>query len=80
MLAFAVISTLHTVLGEIVPKTFTLQNAERVALFTAGPVRLFFNCFRPFIWFLDWLADGDDAPARSAEAAARTRSRTPRRS
>jgi CBS domain containing-hemolysin-like protein len=56
ILAFAVISTLHTVLGEIVPKTFTLQNAERVALVAAAPVRAFYNCFRPFIWFLDWLA------------------------
>jgi CBS domain containing-hemolysin-like protein len=56
IIAFAVISTLHTVLGEIVPKTFTLQNAERVALVAAGPVRVFYNCFRPFIWFLDWLA------------------------
>ena len=56
VLAFAVISTLHTVLGEIVPKTFTLQNSERVALVTAGPVRIFYACFKPFIWFLDWLA------------------------
>ncbi len=56
IIAFAVITTLHTVLGEIVPKTFTLQNAERVALVAAAPVRLFYNCFRPFIWFLDWLA------------------------
>jgi CBS domain containing-hemolysin-like protein len=58
ILAFAVISTLHTVLGEIVPKTFTLTNSERVALFTAGPVRVFYRIFQPFIWFLDWLATG----------------------
>ena len=56
VIAFAIISTLHTVLGEIVPKTFTLQHAERVALVAAGPVRVFSQCFLPFIWFLDWLA------------------------
>ena len=56
VLAFAIISTLHVVLGEIVPKTMGLGRAERVALWVAGPVRVFFRLFQPFIWALQRLA------------------------
>jgi CBS domain containing-hemolysin-like protein len=56
ILAFAIISTLHVVLGEIVPKTMGLGRAERVALWVAGPVRVFFRAFQPFIWALQRLA------------------------
>ena len=37
IVAFAIITTLHVVLGEIVPKTIGLGRAERVALWVAGP-------------------------------------------
>jgi CBS domain containing-hemolysin-like protein len=56
ILAFAIISTIHVVLGEIVPKTMGLGRAEQVALWVAGPVRVFFRVFQPFIWFLQRLA------------------------
>ena len=56
IVAFALISTLHVVLGEIVPKTIGLSRAEGTALFVAGPVRVFFRLAGPFIWFLQRLA------------------------
>jgi CBS domain containing-hemolysin-like protein len=56
IVAFAIITTLHVVLGEIVPKTIGLGRAERVALWVAGPVRVFFRIFQPFIWTLQRLA------------------------
>jgi len=40
------------VMGEIVPKSFTLEHAERVALLVAGPINWFYAVFRPFIWVL----------------------------
>jgi CBS domain containing-hemolysin-like protein len=43
--AFAVITTLHIVLGEQAPKLFGLQMAERVALSTALPMQLFYRVF-----------------------------------
>jgi CBS domain containing-hemolysin-like protein len=54
--AFAVISALHVVLGEIVPKTVGLNRAEATALWLAGPVRVFFRLAHPFIWLLQSLA------------------------
>ena len=52
ILAFTILSYFHVVMGEIVPKSFTLQYPERVALLAAGPISAFYVIFRPFIWVL----------------------------
>jgi CBS domain containing-hemolysin-like protein len=52
ILAFTILSYFHVVMGEIVPKSFTLQHPERVALIAAGPISAFYVVFRPFIWVL----------------------------
>ena len=53
IIAFAVITTLHIVLGEQAPKLFGLQRAERVALATALPMQLFYRVFSIPIRALD---------------------------
>ena len=57
VLAFAIISSLHVVLGEIVPKTLTLSRAESVALAVALPVNVFMWVFWPFIWVLRGMSE-----------------------
>src|SRR5690242_13253974 len=52
--AFALLSALHVVLGELVPKTVSLARAERVALLVALPFQWFLHTFR---WVID-LLDG----------------------
>ncbi|MGZ4481743.1 MAG: hemolysin family protein [Gaiellales bacterium] len=52
LLAFTILSFFHVVMGEIVPKSFTLQHAERVALAVAMPINVFYSVFKPFIWVL----------------------------
>ena len=52
-IAFAVITALHVVAGELAPKGVALQYPERVALIIAGPLRLFRAVFRPAIWALN---------------------------
>ena len=52
ILAFTILSYFHVVLGEIVPKSYTLVHAERVALAVAVPIDLFYTIFKPFIWVL----------------------------
>jgi CBS domain containing-hemolysin-like protein len=52
IVAFTILSYFHVVMGEIVPKSFTLQHPDRVALIVAGPISAFYVVFRPFIWVL----------------------------
>jgi putative hemolysin len=51
-LAFFVITFLHVVLGELVPKGVALSYSERTALAVSTPVRGFFVLFKPLIWVL----------------------------
>jgi len=51
-LAFVILSALHVVVGELVPKTVSLARAERVALLIARPFHWFLNTFR---WAIDLL-------------------------
>jgi magnesium and cobalt exporter, CNNM family len=53
-IAFALLSAMHVVFGELVPKTISLARAERVALLVARPFLWFLNTFR---WAID-LLDG----------------------
>lgn len=48
-IAFIVITYMHVLLGEIVPKSLALQKAERVALAVAGPMDFFMTLARPFL-------------------------------
>jgi CBS domain containing-hemolysin-like protein len=57
-LAFALITSLHIVLGEQSPKIYAIGNAERVTIFAAPVVTLFDRFFRPFIHMLDRATDG----------------------
>jgi putative hemolysin len=45
--AFVLITSLHVILGELVPKSLALQRAERVALAVAAPMDVFLTLTRP---------------------------------
>jgi putative hemolysin len=47
--AFILITYLHVVLGEVVPKSVTLQRPDRVALAVAAPMDFFITVARPFL-------------------------------
>ena len=74
VLAFALITYLHIVLGEQVPKGVALRYAERTSLTAAPLMDIFFRVFRPFIVLLDssahivlgWLGAGLPAGHRMA--------------
>src|SRR5438270_5878518 len=51
-LAFMVITYLHVILGELVPKSLALQRAERVALAVAAPMDVFLKITRPFLFVM----------------------------
>jgi CBS domain containing-hemolysin-like protein len=52
-IAFAIITFIHVVVGELAPKTLAIQKAEKVTLLTAKPLILFYKILYPFIWVLN---------------------------
>lgn len=55
--AFSIISFLHIVVGELAPKTLALRRSERVSLWTATPLYLFYWLMYPFIHVLNLSAN-----------------------
>jgi CBS domain containing-hemolysin-like protein len=56
VLAFAIVTAITVVLGEIVPKTLSLVRTEQVALASVDVVVAFSAVFRPFVATLDQLS------------------------
>jgi len=55
-IAFATITVLHIVLGELAPKSLAIRHSETVAYAVSLPMRAFFIVFKPAIWVLNGLA------------------------
>ena len=53
VIAFALVTFIHVVVGELAPKTLAIQKAEAVTLNLAGPLILFHNVMYPFIKLLN---------------------------
>ncbi|HVE81514.1 MAG TPA: hemolysin family protein, partial [Myxococcales bacterium] len=56
-LAFVVITFLHIVLGEQVPKNLAIRKAEPVGFTVAAPMRGFFLMFYPGVWLLSTVSN-----------------------
>jgi putative hemolysin len=56
-LAFLIITFLHVVVGELVPKGVALGHSETTALAVSAPVRGFFVLLKPLIWVLQQSSD-----------------------
>ena len=57
VIAFAVISFLHIVIGELAPKSLAIRNPEVVSLWTALPLYGFYWAMYPFIYVLNGSAN-----------------------
>ncbi len=57
IIAFAIITILHVVVGELAPKTIAIQRAERTASWVARPLEWFRVLFAPIIWTLNGAAN-----------------------
>jgi CBS domain containing-hemolysin-like protein len=55
--AFAFITVLHIVFGELAPKSLAIRYPAKTTFFVALPLRVFYFVGRPFIWTLNGLAN-----------------------
>lgn len=55
--AFAIITVLHIVFGELAPKSLAIQRSEKTTLVIALPLQFFYILFRPVIWILNSIAN-----------------------
>ncbi|WP_337372079.1 hemolysin family protein, partial [Phascolarctobacterium succinatutens] len=74
VVGFGVITALHIVLGELVPKSLSIQKTEQIVLFVAAPLILFDKLMYPAVWFLNHVANwvlhklGVEAASEAEEA------------
>jgi CBS domain containing-hemolysin-like protein len=57
-IAFALITFLHIVFGELAPKALALLHPEQTSRWVAQPLILFTTATNPFIWLLNGTANG----------------------
>jgi len=74
VLGFSIITALHIVLGELVPKSLSIQKTEQIVLFVSGPLIFFDKIFYPAVWFMNHVANwvlarfGVEAASEAEEA------------
>lgn len=74
VVGFSVITALHIVLGELVPKSLSIQQTEQIVLFVSGPLIMFNKLMYPAVWFLNHVANwvlhcmGVEAASEAEEA------------
>lgn len=57
VVAFAFITILHIVFGELAPKSIAIQRSVRTIMTISVPLRFFFIVFKPLIWILNGFAN-----------------------
>lgn len=53
VLAFLIVTFIHVVIGELVPKSISIARTEKVVLSVVKPLHIFFKITYPFIWLLN---------------------------
>ncbi len=57
LIAFSILSFLHIVVGELMPKSLAIRQSEKVSLWTAIPLYAFYWLMYPAIWILNSCAN-----------------------
>ena len=58
ILSFAIITVLHIVFGELVPKSIAIRKAEPTTMAISYPLHWFTMIFKPFIWLMNSMSNG----------------------
>ena len=57
VLSFLIITVMHIVFGELIPKSIAIRKSESTAMFIAMPLRVFYTVFKPFIWTMNHMSN-----------------------
>lgn len=55
--SFLLITVMHIVFGELIPKSIAIRKSEPTAMFIAAPLRVFYTVFKPFIWSMNHMSN-----------------------
>ncbi|MBW3523610.1 hemolysin family protein [Chryseobacterium sp. NKUCC03_KSP] len=58
VLSFLIITVMHIVFGELIPKSIAIRKSEVTTMATAVPLRVFYTVFKPFIWLMNLMSNG----------------------
>lgn len=58
IIAFTIITFIHVLIGEQVPKCVALQYPEKITLYVAKPMDVFMTFSKPFVWLLNKSCNG----------------------
>lgn len=58
VVSFLLITVMHIVFGELIPKSIAIRKAEPTAMAIAMPLRVFYTLFKPFIWTMNQMSNG----------------------
>jgi CBS domain containing-hemolysin-like protein len=53
ILSFALMTFLHVVIGEVVPKNLAIERADRFAILVAPALLVFYKLAEPFVWVIE---------------------------
>ncbi|MCW3161852.1 hemolysin family protein [Chryseobacterium oryctis] len=56
--SFVLITIMHIVFGELVPKSIAIRKSEPTTMAIAYPLRWFTSVFKPFIWLMNSMSNG----------------------
>ena len=57
-IGFIIVTALHIVVGELIPKSLAIFSTERYALFTATPLVWFYRITYPVMWLFNTITNG----------------------
>lgn len=57
-IGYLIMTTLHVVIGELVPKSMAILKTEEYALWTAGPLYAFYRLTYPIMWLFNATTNG----------------------
>ncbi|WP_027377412.1 hemolysin family protein [Kaistella palustris] len=57
VISFLLITVMHIVFGELIPKSIAIRKSESTTMAIAMPLRIFYTIFKPFIWTMNKMSN-----------------------